>query len=91
MRRMAISIIAAVAWAAAATFPASAETAQGKTLAPLTDDLSLMEFGPDSLCFTILVARFEDARGADPITSAEFERFPNAISKLIVFPDGALV
>ncbi len=40
---------------------------QDKTLAPLADDLSLMESGLDSLCFAILVARLEDALGADPL------------------------
>ena len=33
---------------------------QKKTLAPLTDDLSLHDSGLDSLCFAILVARLED-------------------------------
>jgi acyl carrier protein len=91
MRRIAISIIAAVAWAATATFAARAEMEQGKTLAPLTDDLSRMESGLDSLCFAVLVARLEDALGANPFTSAECERFPNAIGELIAFCDGAVV
>ena len=32
---------------------------QQKTLAPLMDDLSLIDSGLDSLCFAILVARLE--------------------------------
>ncbi len=64
---------------------------QGKTLAPLTDDLPLMESGLDSLCFAILVARLEDALGADPFTSAASQRFPNTIGELIAFYDDALV
>jgi hypothetical protein len=34
---------------------------QGKKLAPLSDDLVLLESGLDSLCFAIIVARLEDA------------------------------
>ena len=64
---------------------------QGKTLAPLTDDLSLMESGLDSWCFAILVARLEDALGADPFTSAASARFPVTIGEFIAFYDGGLV
>ncbi len=32
---------------------------QNKKLAPLTDDLPLLDSGLDSLCFAILVARLE--------------------------------
>ena len=64
---------------------------QGKTLAPLTDDLPLMESGLDSLCFAILVARLEDVLGADPFTSAASHRFPNTIGDLIALYDDALV
>ena len=45
--------------------------AQGKSLAPLTDDLILLESGLDSLCFAILVARLEDSLGFDPFTAAD--------------------
>ena len=41
---------------------------QKKTLAPMTDDLSLLDSGLDSLCFAILVARLEDIIGVDPFT-----------------------
>lgn len=64
---------------------------QGKTLAPLNDDLPLMESGLDSLCFAILVARLEDALGADPFTTAQSTRFPNTVGELIAFYDDALV
>ncbi len=64
---------------------------QGKTLAPLTDDLPLLESGLDSLCFAILVARLEDALGVDPFTSAQGARFPHTIGDLIAFYDEALV
>lgn len=64
---------------------------QGRTLAPLTDDLALMESGLNSLCFAILVARLEDALGADPFTSSGSARFPNTIGELIAFYEDALV
>jgi acyl carrier protein len=47
-----------------------------KTLAPLRDDLVLLESGLDSLGFAVLVARLEDALGVDPFTSAENAMFP---------------
>ena len=58
---------------------------QKKTLAPLADDLPLLESGLDSLCFAILVARLEDATGADPFTAADGARFPNTLGELIAF------
>ena len=64
---------------------------QGKTLAPLDDDLPLMETGLDSLCFAILVARLEEALGADPFTSAGDGRLPSTIGELIAFYENALV
>lgn len=51
-------------------------SAHGKTLAPLSDDLPLLETGLDSLCFAILVARLEDELGVDPFTAAEDVAFP---------------
>jgi hypothetical protein len=64
---------------------------QGKTLAPLVDDLPLMETGLDSLCFAILVARLEDALGADPFTTASDGRLPGTVGELIAFYENALV
>jgi acyl carrier protein len=48
----------------------------GKTLAPLRDDLVLLESGLDSLGFAVLVARLEDTLGIDPFTAAEDAMFP---------------
>ena len=42
---------------------------QGKSLAPLTDTLPLLETGLDSLCIAILVANLEDELNLDPFTS----------------------
>jgi acyl carrier protein len=64
---------------------------QGKTLAPLSEDLPLMEAGLDSLCFAILVARLEDELGADPFTTSETARFPTTIGELIAFYEEARV
>jgi acyl carrier protein len=58
---------------------------QKKKLAPLTDDLSLLDSGLDSLCFAILVARLEDVIGADPFTTNADAKFPNTIGELIAF------
>ena len=58
---------------------------QNRTLAPLTDDLSLLDSGLDSLCFAILVARLEDATGVDPFTAASDARFPNTVGELVAF------
>ena len=49
---------------------------QGKRLAPLTDNLELLNSGLDSLCFAILVSRLEDALGVDPFTASEDVLFP---------------
>jgi acyl carrier protein len=48
----------------------------GKTLAPLRDDLVLLDSGLDSLGFAVLVARLEDTLGIDPFTAAEDAMFP---------------
>lgn len=44
---------------------------QARDLAPLCDDLVLLESGLDSLCFAIIVARLEDRLGVDPFSEAE--------------------
>lgn len=52
------------------TFQEVAREHQRK-LAPLTDDLKLLECGLDSLSFALIVARLEDAMGYDPFDTAE--------------------
>lgn len=65
---------------------------QGKTLAPLTDDLVLLESGLDSLCFAILVARLEDELGFDPFTASEDVYFPVTLGDFVSFyEDGSRV
>jgi acyl carrier protein len=55
---------------------------QQRPLAPLTDDLQLLQSGLDSLSFALIVARLEDALGYDafdaaksfPVTFGDFVR-----------------
>jgi acyl carrier protein len=49
---------------------------QERTLAPLADELKLVQSGLDSLSFAIIVARLEDALGIDPFNAAEAVDFP---------------
>ena len=58
---------------------------QKKALAPLDDDLPLLESGLDSLGFAILVARLEDKLGVDPFASGD--AFPTTLGELIAFYD----
>jgi hypothetical protein len=58
---------------------------QDKRLAPLTDDLPLLNSGLDSLCFAILVSRLEDALGVDPFSESEDASFPVTLGQFISF------
>jgi hypothetical protein len=62
---------------------------QAKKLAPLTDDLVLLESGLDSLCFAIVVARLEDALGCDPFSTDEEVDFPVTLGDFIRFYEDA--
>lgn len=62
----------------------------GKTLAPLRDDLVLLESGLDSLGFAVLVARLEDSLGVDPFTASEDAMFPVTFGEFVkVYENGA--
>jgi acyl carrier protein len=61
---------------------------QDKRLAPLTDDLALLDSGLDSLCFAIIVARLEDQLGIDPFSNTE-EGFPVTLGEFIKFYENA--
>ncbi len=63
---------------------------QNKTLAPLSDDLRLNEFGLDSLCFAILVSRLEDSTGLDPLSTVGSARFPRTLGELIALYEEVL-
>ena len=62
---------------------------QGFALAPLTDDLSLIDSGLDSLGFAILVARLEDQLEVDPFTMADETGYPETLADLINFYEEA--
>jgi acyl carrier protein len=47
---------------------------QKRDLAPLSDDLKLLQSGLDSLSFALIVSRLEDVLGVDPFEAAD--RFP---------------
>jgi len=64
---------------------------QAAQLAPLTDDLKLMDTGLDSLGFAILVTRLEDKLGFDPFTAADEAHYPVTVGELIDFYEGATV
>jgi len=49
---------------------------QRLSLAPLTDDLVLLDSGLDSLGFAILAARLEDELGVDPFAEGEEIKVP---------------
>jgi acyl carrier protein len=49
---------------------------QDRTLAPLSDEMKLVQSGLDSLSFAIIVARLEDTLGIDPFNAAEAVEFP---------------
>jgi acyl carrier protein len=56
---------------------------QHKKLLPITDDLSLLDSGLDSLCLAIIVARLEDILSIDPFSGEEIAEFPTTIGDLI--------
>jgi acyl carrier protein len=49
---------------------------QDRTLAPITDEMKLVESGLDSLSFAIIVARLEDSLGIDPFNTTDAVEFP---------------
>ena len=64
---------------------------QSKRLAPLTDDLPLLDSGLDSLCFAIIVARLEDKLGIDPLSASEDAVFPVTVGDFVAFYENAAV
>jgi acyl carrier protein len=64
---------------------------QGRTLAPLSDDLRLTESGLDSLSFAIVVTTLEDTLGIDPFNSAEWVDFPVTLANFVDLYDHAAV
>jgi len=62
---------------------------QDKNLAPLTDELELLETGLDSLCFAVVVARLEMLLGVDPFSASEDALFPVTFGEFVVFYENA--
>ncbi len=56
---------------------------QGKRLAPLADDLPLLESGLDSLCIAILVANLEDELELDPFAAGDEVAIPVTLGDFI--------
>jgi hypothetical protein len=56
---------------------------QNKTLMPLSDELVLLDFGFDSLCFAILIARLEDTLGSDPFTDSDDAVIPLTLGDFV--------
>jgi acyl carrier protein len=56
-----------------------------KRLAPLTDRLTLLDSGLDSLCFAIIVARLERDLGIDPFSASEDAVFPITFGEFVQF------
>jgi hypothetical protein len=62
---------------------------QDKQLAPLSDDLVLLESGLDSLGFAILVTRLEDLLGFDPFTISSDAYYPITFGDFVRFYENA--
>ena len=58
---------------------------QNKKLAPLTDNVLLLETGLDSLAFAILVARLEEVLGYDPFTASSEVYYPTTLGEFVAF------
>lgn len=56
---------------------------QKRKLAPLSDDLKLLDSGLDSLSFALIVARLEEALGFDPFDASDEVRFPVTFSDFV--------
>jgi acyl carrier protein len=63
---------------------------QDKRLGPLTDELSLLDSGLDSLCFAIIVSRLETVLGADPFSENEGAPFPVNLGEFIRFYENSI-
>jgi acyl carrier protein len=61
---------------------------QERKLAPLGDDLKLIDCGLDSLSFAIIVARLEDALGVDPFSSDKAIDFPVTFGDFVRLYEG---
>ena len=56
---------------------------QNKKLAPLSDEMALLDTGVDSLCLAVIVARLEDTLGVDPFNADEDIDLPQTVGDFI--------
>ena len=63
---------------------------QGMRLAPISDDMPLLDLGLDSLCFAIIVTRLEAVLGVDPFSANEGAPFPVNLGEFIRFYENAV-
>lgn len=56
---------------------------QRKTLAPLRDELPLLESGLDSLCIAIIVASLDDELGLDPLSNGDDTILPVTVGDFV--------
>ncbi len=63
---------------------------QGMRLAPLSDELPLLDLGLDSLCFAIIVTRLESVLGVDPFSANEGAPFPVTLGEFVRFYENAV-
>jgi len=56
---------------------------QDKTLAPLSDEVVLLDIGFDSLCFAILIARLEDTLASDPFSESDDGTIPLTLGDFV--------
>jgi hypothetical protein len=55
----------------------------GRNLAPLTDELKLLESGMDSMSLAVLVMQLADYLRADPFNSGSATAFPETFGDLV--------
>jgi acyl carrier protein len=60
---------------------------QKRNLAPLTENLKLVDSGLDSLSFALIVSRLEDALGFDPFDTQDDLRFPVTFGEFVKLYD----
>jgi acyl carrier protein len=65
-----------------ATFRQVADT-QGRTLAPLSENLKLTDCGLDSLGFAIVISALEESLHTDPFNSSAWSEFPVTLGDFI--------
>ena len=65
-------------------------TEQGMRLAPLADELPLLDLGLDSLCFAIIVTRLESVLGVDPFSANAGAPFPVTLGEFVRFYETAV-